>query len=327
VIHINRELKVWLYRKMAEIRAFEEASLPHFQRPGRGSHHPCIGHEAIEAAIGAVLREDDYLFSTHRSHGHLLAKGLEPRLIMAELWGKTTGYCKGRGGSMHVTDWRKRVMPSGIVGTNITLAVGAALATSLRGGDEVAVAAFGDGATNTGAFHEGINMAASWHLPVVLICENNGLAVTTHTKEVTAVAHIADRATAYGIPGWTIDGTDPLASYEAVSKGVERARGGHGPCLIEALVVRWRGHAAWDRGSYLTEAELREIEARDPQRRYRTQLAQEGVLTAEEIEAIDADMKDRMQEALRFAEQSPSPPLTKEEALKYVYCDPIGARV
>jgi len=201
---------------MIEIRTFEEASLPYFHRPGRGSHHPCSGHEAIEAAIGAVLREKDYLFGSHRSHGNLLTKGLEPRLILAELWGKTTGYCKGRGGSMHVTDWSKRVLPSGIVGTSITLAVGAALAIKLRGSDEVALAAFGDGAANTGAFHEGLNMAAVWRLPAVFVCENNGLAVTTHFHDSTCVEHVADRAAAYCIPGRTLDGTDPLASFDAV---------------------------------------------------------------------------------------------------------------
>ncbi len=324
---LNREIKIWLYRKMAEIRAFEEASLPYFQRPGHGSHHPCIGHEAIEAAIGAVLRETDYLFSTHRSHGHLLAKGLEPRRIMAELWGKETGYCRGRGGSMHVTDWGKRVLPSGIVGTGITLAAGAALAIHLRGGDDVALAAFGDGATSTGAFHEGLNMAAVWHLPAVFVCENNGLAVTTHAKDAIPVPHMADRAAAYAIPGWTVDGTDPEASYEAVWQGVERARSGQGPCLIEATVVRWRGHAAWDRGPYLTAAELQAITDRDPLPKYRRRLADEGVMTPQEIEAIDAEMRETMQEALRFAEASPAPPLTREEALRYAYCGPLGAGV
>jgi len=316
---IAREQKIWLYRKMIEIRTFEETSLPYFQRPGHGSHHPCIGHEAVEAAIGAALREKDYLFSTHRSHGHLLAKGLEPKRMMAELWGKTTGYCKGRGGSMHITDWDKRVMPSGIVGTSITLAVGVALAISLRGSDDVAVASFGDGAANTGAFHEGINMGAVWRLPVVFICENNGLAVTTHVQDATAVERIADRAAAYSIPGCRIDGTDPLASYEAILTGVERARRGEGPSLIEAMVKRWKGHAAWDSGRYLTQAELEEVKAQDPLPKYRRRLIEDGVLSVEEINSIDAEMRAIMQEALRFAEESPTPPLSKDEAAKYAY--------
>ena len=315
----STEIKIWLYRKMMEIRAFEEASLPYFQKPGHGSHHPCIGHEAIEAAIGAVLREDDYLFSTHRSHGHLLCKGLEPRRIMAELWGKTTGYCRGRGGSMHVTDWSKRVMPSGMVGTSITLAVGAALATRLREGHEVAVGACGDGAVNCGAFHEGLNMAAVWRLPAVFVCENNGFAVTTRLQESTSVERLSDRAAAYSMPGWTVDGTDPLASYEILEEAVERARQGEGPSLIEATVRRWKGHAAWDKGSYLTEEELEAIKTNDPLPKYRLRLIEEKILTSDEISSIDAEMEAVMEEALRFAEESPAPRLTKEEAMRYAY--------
>ena len=316
---ISTEVKIWLYRKMLEIRAFEEASLPYFQQPGHGSHHPCIGHEAIEAAIGAVLREDDYLFSTHRSHGHLLCKGLEPRRIMAELWGKTTGYCRGRGGSMHVTDWSKRVMPSGMVGTSITLAVGAALATRLRKGHEVAVGACGDGAVNCGAFHEGLNMAAVWRLPAVFVCENNGFAVTTRLQESTSVERLSDRAAAYSMPGWTVDGTDPLASYEILEEAVERARQGEGPSLIEATVRRWKGHAAWDKGSYLTEEELEAIKTNDPLPKYRLRLIEEKILTSDEISSIDAEIEAVMEEALRFAEESPAPRLTKEEAMRYAY--------
>ena len=316
---ISTEVKIWLYRKMLEIRAFEEASLPYFQQPGHGSHHPCIGHEAIEAAIGAVLREDDYLFSTHRSHGHLLCKGLEPRRIMAELWGKTTGYCRGRGGSMHVTDWSKRVMPSGMVGTSITLAVGAALATRLRKGHEVAVGACGDGAVNCGAFHEGLNMAAVWRLPAVFVCENNGFAVTTRMRDSTSVECLSDRAAAYSMPGWTVDGTDPLASCEILEEAVERARQGEGPSLIEATVRRWKGHAAWDKGSYLTEEELEAIKTNDPLPKYRLRLIEDKIMTGDEIASIDAEMEAVMEEALRFAEESPAPRLTKEEAVRYAY--------
>lgn len=316
---VSAEVKIWLYRKMMEIRAFEEASLPYFLQPGHGSHHPSIGHEAIEAAIGAVLRADDYLFSTHRSHGHLLCKGLEPRRIMAEMWGKTTGYCQGRGGSMHVTDWSKRVMPSGMVGTSITLAVGAALAAKLRGGHEVAVGACGDGAVNCGAFHEGLNMAAVWHLPAVFVCENNGFAVTTRQRETTPLERLSDRAAAYSMEGLTVDGTDPVASYEILQDAVERARQGHGPSFVEAIVRRWKGHAAWDKGSYLTEEEIEAIRTADPLPKYRLQLIQEHILTADEIASIDEEMEAVMEEALRFAEESPAPPTTKEEASRYAY--------
>ncbi len=316
---MERTTQIWLYRKMREIRAFEEASLPRFQRPGRGSHHPCIGQEAIEAAMGAVLQETDYLFGTHRSHGHLLAKGLDPKRTMAELWGKETGYCRGRGGSMHITDWSKRVLPSGIVGTSVALAAGAALAGRMRGTGEVAMAAIGDGAVNTGIFHEALNMAATWHLPVVVVCENNGLAVSTHIRDSTPLARLADRAAAYAIPGCTVDGTDPEASYEALQAAMERARRGDGPSLIEATCRRWRGHAGWDRGAYLTEEELKAIEVADPLPRYRQRLIAAGVLTAEAIHTIDAELVATMAEAVRFAEESPGPALTKQEAMRYAY--------
>jgi pyruvate dehydrogenase E1 component alpha subunit len=220
---------------------------------------------------------------------------------------------------MHVTDWGKRVMPSGIVGTSVTLATGAALAIHLRGDTDIAMASFGDGATNSGSFHEGMNMAAVWHLPTVFVCENNGLAVSTHLKDSTSVTVIADRAAAYGIPGVTVDGIDPIASYSVLSEAVDRARAGKGPTLIVANVCRWKGHAAWDRGSYLTKAELEEMIAKDPLPKYRDQLVHEGILSNEEIKQIDSEMRMVMDEAVRFAEDSPAPSITKEEALKYVF--------
>lgn len=316
---IKDETAIWLYRKMIEIRSFEEATLPYFQKPGHGSHHPCIGNEAIESAIGAVLRPEDYLFSSHRSHGHLLTKGLEPKYIAAELWGKETGYCHGRGGSMHVTDWGKRVLPSGIVGTNITMATGVGLAIRLQHGTEVAMAAFGDGAVNCGAFHEGLNMAGAWHLPVIFVCENNGLAVSTHTKDSTSVENLSVRAAAYSMTAWDVDGTDPIASYLALSEAVEQTRKTGCPSFIVASVKRWKGHSSWDKGSYLTDAEIAEIADKDPLPPYRRLLIKEKVLSPEEIAAIDTEMAKTMEEALQFAEASPAPALTKEEAARYLF--------
>ncbi|MHB1417641.1 MAG: thiamine pyrophosphate-dependent dehydrogenase E1 component subunit alpha [Chloroflexota bacterium] len=316
--------RIWLYRKMREIRAFEEASLPRFQRPGRGSHHPCIGQEAIEAAMGAVLRETDYLFGSHRSHGHLLAKGLDPKRMMAELWGKETGYCHGRGGSMHITDWSKRVLPSGLVGTSVPLAAGAALAARMRGTDDVAMASIGDGGVNTGAFHEGLNLAALWRLPVVVVCENNGIAVSTRTQDSCPLACLSDRAAGYGIPGRTVDGTDPDACYLALVEAVSRARSGGGPSFVEATCRRWRGHAGWDRGSYLTEDEIAAIAAADPLPPYRRRLVEEGVLSEPEVDAIDSEMAAIMAEAVRFADESLDPPATKEEAVRYAYVEAQG---
>jgi TPP-dependent pyruvate/acetoin dehydrogenase alpha subunit len=316
---LKNETAIWLYRKMVEIRCFEEATLPYFQKPGHGSHHPCIGNEAIEAAIGAVLRPEDYLFSSHRSHGHLLTKGLEPKYIAAELWGKVTGYCHGRGGSMHVTDWAKRVMPSGIVGTNITMATGVGLAIRLQHGTEVAMAAFGDGAMNSGAFHEGLNMAGAWHLPVVFLCENNGLAVSTHLRDSTSVEKLSIRASAYSMPAWDVDGTDPIASYKVLSEAVDHTRQTGSPALVVASVFRWKGHSAWDKGSYLTLAEIAEISEKDPIPPYRGWLIKEKILSPAETEAIDMEMRQMMLEAIRFAEESPAPALSKEEAARYAF--------
>lgn len=306
---------------MVEIRLFEEASIPYFLQPGHGSHHPCVGHEGIEAATGAVLRREDYLFGSHRSHGVLLSKGLDPKLIMAELWGKTTGYCHGRGGSMHITDIESRVMASGMVGSSITLAVGAALAIKLRGDHCVAAASFGDGAANSGAFHEGLNMAAIWRLPAVFICENNGLAVTTHIRDSTPIQRISDRAKSYSMPGCEVDGTDPIESYEALLEAAERARTNGTPSLISASVPRYKGHTAWDDGTYLTEAELQQMRALDPLPKFGSRLVEEGVLTRQDIDSINGEMKALMDDAVRFAEKSPSPEVTAEEALKYVYSE------
>jgi TPP-dependent pyruvate/acetoin dehydrogenase alpha subunit len=310
----DQETKLWIYRKMVEIRCFEEASIPYFLKPGHGSHHPCIGHEAVEAAIGAVLRKEDYLFGSHRSHGIVLTKGLAPKFVMAELWGKTTGYCHGRGGSMHITDVNNHVMASGIVGSCISLAVGAALAIKLRGEKAAAVASFGEGAANCGAFHEGLNMAALWDLPAVFICENNGLAVTTHMKDSTSTQTVSERASAYSVLGCEIDGTDPLECYDAISGAVERARADGIPSLISASVP-------WDEGAYLTEAELKAMRDSDPLPKYRRRLVEEGLLTPEVADAIDQDMKALMGEATHFAEESPSPEISVEEAVKYVYVD------
>jgi len=240
---------------------------------------------------------------------------------MAELWGKETGYCRGRGGSMHVTDWSRHVMPSGIVGTSITMAVGAALAAKMRGEDRVAVAACGDGAINCGAFHEGLNMASIWRVPMVVVCENNGFAVTTRQEQTTPIERLSDRAAAYAIPGVTVDGTDPLASYEALFAAVARARRGEGPSLVEATVRRWPGHAAWDRGAYLTDNERELIRTMDPLPKFRACLIAEDILTAEQIRIIDAQMRETMEEALRFAEESPAPPATKEEAARFAYVE------
>ena len=280
---------------------------------------PVLEMKPLNLRLGPFCGADDYLFCSHRSHGHLLTKGLEPKFIAAELWGKVTGYCQGRGGSMHVTDWSKRVLPSGIVGTNITMATGAGLAIRLQHGTQVALAAFGDGAMNCGAFHEGLNLAGAWHLPVVFLCENNGLAVSTHLRDSTAVENLSVRGAAYSMPAWDVDGTDPVASYKVLSEAVAQTRQTSCPTLVVASVKRWKGHSSWDKGSYLTEAELAEISEGDPIPPFRRLLIKEKVLSPAETEAIDAEMKQRMAEAIHFAEESPSPALTKEEAARFTF--------
>ena len=317
---VSREIKIWLYRKMAEIRAFEEATLPYFQRPGHGSHHPCIGHEGIEAATGAVLREKDYLFSTHRSHGHLLAKGLEPKLIVAELWGKTTGYCKGRGGSMHVAEVSVGCLGAlSIVGAGIPIAMGAALAFQMQGNDSVAVPFFGDGASNTGNFHESLNMASIWGLPVVFVLENNRWAVSTCVDYSSNVEDLSIRAKSYGIPGIRVDGNDVLAVYEAASDAVARARRGEGPTLLVTETYRVEGHYAGEPQVYRDRVEVEVWRAadKDPISRLETYLLSEGKASSEEIEAVDAELAAEMEEALTFAFESPEPdPAT---AMDYIY--------
>ena len=307
---------------MLEIRFFEEAAIETFrQKLWKGSLHACIGQEAIAAAIGAVLNPSDYLISSHRGHGHVLAKGVPAKLFMAELFGRTTGMCRGRGGSMHAMDGKIRVYPQGLVGSGAYLAAGVGLAITKQKKSEVVVSSFGDSATNAGGCHEGLNMAAVYKVPAVFVCENNMMGVSTRIKDVLPIDHISERASAYGMPGCTVDGTDAVDLLEVIEEFVERARKGDGPSMLEATCWRWRGHTAWDPSGYRSDEENEEWEKHDPIPRLAKYLADQGWLEPEEKASWDEEIHAHIDEAVTFAKESPEPPLSKEDILSNVYVE------
>ncbi|WP_376789819.1 pyruvate dehydrogenase (acetyl-transferring) E1 component subunit alpha [Thermoflexus sp.] len=298
----------WLYQ-MHLIRAFEE-TVEQLYAAGKmhGTMHLSIGQEAVAVGAIAALRPDDYITSTHRGHGHAIAKGQDIRAMLAELLGKETGVCRGRGGSMHLADLeRGNLGANGIVAGGIPIAVGAGLSIRMQGQDRVVLCLFGDGAANHGNFHEGLNMAAIWRLPVVFLCENNQYAMSMPIRKAMAVPRVADRAAAYGIPGETVDGMDVLAVYRAVRAAVERARRGEGPTLIEAITYRYKGHSKSDRQVYRTKEEVQAWMARDPIARFRAWLIAQGWLSEAEAAEIEARARQAVEEALQIAEGDPEP--------------------
>lgn len=316
---IAKEKLIEMYTKMARIRAFEERVFKEFAAGNIGGFvHLYSGEEATAVGACACLRTDDYITSTHRGHGHLIAKGGETDKMMAELYGKKTGYNKGKGGSMHIAEVDLGILgANGIVGAGVTIAGGAALSAQMRGTDQVCVCFLGDGATNTTRFHEGVNLAACWNLPVVYIIENNRYAESTCISDVCKLANIADRAAAYGIPGKTVDGNDVLAVYEAAGEAVERARKGEGPTLVECKTWRWHGHFEGDMQTYKRPEEIDKWMKEDPIPRFKKQLVEMGTLSAKEIEKIDQEMEAEIKRAVKFAEESPLP--APEETLEDVY--------
>jgi 2-oxoisovalerate dehydrogenase E1 component len=299
-----------LYRTMLTIRRTEEL-LVKFYATGKlyGGVHTYIGEEAVAAGVCAHLRDDDTVFSTHRGHGHALAKGVHPRELIAEVMGRATGCSGGRGGSMHLFKPEVGFMgSSGIVGPCITLAAGGGYSAMLLKTDRVSVAFFGDGASNNGAFHEGINLATAWKLPVIFVCENNLYATEVPIGKATANTDIASRAVAYGLPGIAVDGNDALAVYRAAGEAVQRARAGGGPTLIEGRTYRTRAHSEGMRDAgYRTQDEIAAWKERDPIRLFREKLLAGGSITEAELGAIDAEIKELVEEAGRFAEMSPLP--------------------
>ncbi len=319
---IGKERLLWIYRMMNIIRNFEDKAVYLFENNYlRGSVHLCTGQEAIPATVCSLLKEDDYISSTHRGHGHCLAKGADAGRAMAELMGKATGYCKGKGGSMHIADLTKgNLGANAIVGAGIPIAAGAALAAQLKGTGQVAVSFFGDGASNQGIFHEGINIASVWKLPVVFICENNGFGISVPVRESTSVKDISQRGAAYGIPGITVDGNDVFEINKAVSQAIETARSGGGPSLIECKTYRWHGHWTGDPQVYRTREEIDEWKKKCPVKRLRRQMLDNGTADEAELEKIEQEAHDEIERAAEFALESPEPdPATVMEDVFYEY--------
>lgn len=306
----NKELITYFYKTMWKIRLFEETVERLFlegQIPG--FVHLYIGEEAIATGVCANLTKSDYIESTHRGHGHTLAKGADLNRAMAEIFGKKTGLCKGKGGSMHIADFSVGMLgANGVVGGGFNLAVGAALAIKMQNRKEVSVVFFGDGASNRGTFHEAANLAAAWKLPVIFVCENNQYASTTPHGTQTSVENISDRAVGYGMPGVIVDGNDVFAVYEVTKEAVERARNGGGPTLIEAKTYRIKGHFVGDPELYRSREEVnKQFENNDPIKRFEKKALQENLLTKKEMEAIKEEVKREIEEALGFAQNSPYP--------------------
>ncbi len=299
-----------LYRTLLLIRSTEEQLARSYANSlVHGACHTYVGEEAVAVGVCAHLRPEDAVFSTHRGHGHALAKGVPPQQVMAELFGRVTGCSQGRGGSMHLFSPEVGMMgTSGIVGPCILQATGAGYSFKLRKTDNVGVAFFGDGASNNGAFHEGINMATIWQLPVIFVCENNLYATEVPFTTVAGNPNVGDRGPAYGLPSVIVDGNDVLAVYAAAGEAVARARSGGGPTLIEAKTYRTRAHAEGMRDAgYRSQEEVDSWKARDPLKTYKARLLAEGLAPQEDFDEIEADMQSLIADAAQFAEKSPWP--------------------
>ncbi len=310
-MELDRDTLLRLYRTMTTIRHFEERGVPETgQRGMSASVHSSVGQEAVPTGVCAHLSDDDYIGSTHRGHGHCIAKGVDPKLMMAELFGRSGGPNKGKGGSMHIADMSKGMLgTNGIVAGSVPLAVGAALTSKIRKLDRVAVAFFGDGGANQGVLHECMNLASVWKLPVIFCCENNGYAESTPVEYGLSVANVVDRAPGYDMPGIYVDGMDVLAVYEAAGQAVDRARSGGGPALLEARTYRYYGHTVFDDPlTYRTKEEQDYWRARDPLLTFRNHMiAQGNAITAEELDQMDAEALHLIEEAVSFADASPLP--------------------
>ncbi len=308
-----------MYRRMVRIREFELAAMELFKRGQvKGAVHPYIGQEASGVGVCMALRRDDLIAGTHRSHGHNIAKGADTARMMAEILGKVTGYCQGRGGSMHIAAFDTGSLGAlAVVGSGIPLAVGAALAFQMRSQDRVAVPFTGEAGSNTGNWHEGLNLAAVWNLPVVFVLENNHYGVSTNIKDAVKVDDLSVRAAAYGIPGERVNGFDVLDVYEAATRAVERARQGQGPTLLVTEAYRFEGHYAGEPEVYRDRAEVSAYRQFDPIPRFRRYLLDHNRSSAVELDAIDAEIQHEIARAVEFARSSPEPdPAT---AMDYVY--------
>src|SRR5690554_1111987 len=309
---IGQERAREMLEVMWTIRAFEEKAKELYALGKiHGTMHLSIGQEGSAVGTSYALRPGhDYLLNHHRGHGHVIAWGrgnnIEP--TMAEFMGKRTGFCRGRGGSMHIADVESNNLgANGIVGGGIPIAVGVGLSIKLRRTDQVCIVMFGDGAANEGAFHESLNMASIWDLPIIYYCENNQYAMSMSVEQAFNIERISQRACAYGIEGFTFDGNDVLAAYDAVSRAVERARAGEGPTLLEAVTYRWEGHSKSDRQAYRTREEVKAWQAKDPIPRFGERLMQAGLLTQDEFNAVRDAAYQKIEDAVAYAENSPEP--------------------
>jgi pyruvate dehydrogenase E1 component alpha subunit len=315
----DRDLLFEIYRRMIRIREFELAAIDLFKRGQvKGTIHAYIGQEASGVGVCMALRTDDLIAGTHRSHGHNIAKGANTAKMMAEILGRDSGYCKGRGGSMHIAAFETGSLGAlAVVGSGIPLAVGAGLGFQMRGEDRVAVPFTGDAGSNTGNWHESLNMAAVWKLPVVFVLENNHYGVSTRIEEAVAITDLSQRALAYGMPGVRVDGFDVLAVYAAAEEAVARARRGEGPTLLVTESYRFEGHYSGEPEVYRSRAEVEEWRKNDPVLRFRHYLLSSGCAAEAELSGIEQAMKQEIVDAVQFAKDSPMPdPAT---ALDYIY--------
>ena len=320
----SKDFLLNLYKTMVRTRNFElmaeklflEGELP-------GFIHLYIGEEAIATGVIANLRKDDFITSTHRGHGHMIAKGADINRMMAELFGRTTGYCKGKGGSMHIADFSIGVLgANGVVGGGLPIAVGVGLGIKMKKGEQVVVSFFGDGASNTGAFHESLNFASIYKLPIIFVVENNNFASTVRTKETTSVENISDRAVGYGIPGITIDGNDIMTVYETAKERIKRAREGGGPSLLEVKTYRIKGHFVGDPELYRDKKEVEEFWLSEPIKKFEKKLVELKMLNEIEKKKTWEDSEKEIKEAVKFAKESPIP--NGEDALTDLFVNDSG---
>jgi pyruvate dehydrogenase E1 component alpha subunit len=311
---ITKEQKIEMLKLIIKIRRFEERTVQLYQTAKIwGYLHPYIGEEAVAVGTCTAINKSDYIVSTHRGHGHSIAKGADLNRMMAELLGKATGYCKGRGGSMHIADTELGMLgANGIVGGGIPISVGAGFSCKMEGKGRVTICFFSDGASNNGVFHESLNMAAIFKLPVIYVCENNMYAISMSCNESVSCKNIADRAVAYGIPGDIVDGSNPIDVFEAVQRAVKRARAGSGPTLIEAKTYRFGGHHPNDPAEYREKEEVDYYKKeKDPVINFKKKLIDEKILSENDIEVIEKGIAKEVQDSLNFAEESPEPQLDK----------------
>ncbi len=313
---LSKDKKIDMLKQMYQIRYFEEQTEQFIIRGMiHGTCHLYVGEEATAVGAISAIKQDDYITSTHRGHGHCISKGADLNLMMAELLGKETGYCKGRGGSMHIADVETgNLGANGIVGGGIGIATGASLTCKMKyGNKKMTICFFGDGAANQGIFHESVNMASIWDLPIIYLCENNIYGMSTPTSDAFNIDGISERKCAYGIDGLTIDGNDVVEMFNTVSHFAKRCREGKGPVLIEAVTYRWKGHSKSDAQVYRSKEEVKSWMEKDPIKRYRKLLIEKGIIKEEDVKEIEQEVKREIEESIKFAKDSPFPDPSRVE--------------